>query len=65
MKWYNLEKNKCPKCSKVLDIIPREGNLHCSSMACDFKISPARMAEIINDRVNQDLAKQNYGNGAV
>jgi len=43
MKWRNLEKSKCPKCSK--DLTGSDTMIVCTK--CDFKIGALKMSEII------------------
>ena len=54
MKWFNLKKNKCPKCGKDLMFglgVPK-GMLMCN---CGFKISEKRCKEIVTKTVESDL----------
>lgn len=54
MYWQNLEKNKCPRCSKLLSFDPANPSLlFCKTGGCDFKISARRMAEVIRMKASQ------------
>lgn len=57
LKWFNLKKNKCPKCGKDLASVFYDGGergqlIMCT---CGFSISPRRMKEIITSQVEADI----------
>jgi hypothetical protein len=54
LNWYNLKKNKCPKCGKdwAFDLTVVDGVL---AHGCGFKISEKKYREILNDRITSDL----------
>jgi hypothetical protein len=47
MKWNNLKNGKCPKCS---DYLRDTNTLIVCQGACDFKISPTKLQELIKPR---------------
>lgn len=57
MNWYNLLKNKCPKCSKSI-----AGYYHAATdmfeCACGFKISQQRYKEIVTDQSGHQLRRE-------
>lgn len=57
MKWWNLKRNQCPKCSKdfVLGLTAVDGLL---AHECGFKIREARYNEIVADMVNQEIREE-------
>jgi len=54
MKWFNLKKNRCPKCNKdwVFDLTAVDGLLVHS---CGFRIREKRYKEIVNNMNEKDL----------
>jgi len=60
LKWWNLKKNKCPKCNKdftnvKVKVYEAMAILH---HPCGFKISEQRFKEIASGQVEQDLDAQ-------
>lgn len=45
--WYNLKRNKCPKCGKILGFNKDEEMIFCNDLHCGFQISQYRMEEIV------------------
>lgn len=58
MKWNNLQKNKCPKCSKKFEFYPDSNLIFCSDSTCGFKISERRLQEIVVGRVSGAIDKE-------
>lgn len=54
MEWFNLKKNKCPKCGKdfMLGLATVDGLL---AHDCGFRIRESRYKEIVNDMVKRDI----------
>ena len=60
MKWSNLTRNKCPKCSKELGFNKDEEMIFCKDFNCGFQISQYRM-ERLNIQMNADaLLEEEY-----
>lgn len=62
MNWFNLKKNKCPKCGKKFEFYPDSDLIFCSSSTCGFQISERRLQEIIvgrrvNDKIDKEYKK--------
>ena len=47
MKWYLLQKNKCPKCGSHIELKFDDCIVKCSE--CDFRISEKRKNQILAD----------------
>ena len=58
MNWFNLKKNKCPKCGKELEFHPHSYLITCSSLICGFQISKRRLQEIVSGMVNDGIDKE-------
>jgi hypothetical protein len=59
MKWWNLQKNRCPKCDHLLELIMKVQRANCPR--CNFSISFQRMAEVVesqNVRKGEDQDKE-------
>lgn len=58
MKWYLLERGKCPKCEQELHQRTVADVLACNTPACDFKISRTKYEELKNkitlDRMDRE-----------
>ena len=54
MKWYNLKKNKCPKCGKDISGHYNE-RTRMFVCPCDFKISAEKFERIVTGMVDQDI----------
>ena len=54
MKWFNLKKNKCPKCNKdwAFDLKMRG---YLMKHGCGFVISKKRYTEIVTSMVDKDI----------
>lgn len=56
MKWWNLKKNKCPKCgtdwTTTTDSVVDSGMIYC---ACGFKISEKKFKKIVTGMVEVDI----------
>ena len=58
MKWFNLKRNKCPKCNKdfldglvtVVGVLIHE--------PCGFKIRESRYQEIVSSMVKKDVDRE-------
>ena len=59
--WFNLKKNKCPKCGKdwAFDV-KIEGNL--MRHGCEFVISQKKYRKIVTGMVVSDLDETKNGN---
>lgn len=58
MKWYNLLKNKCPKCNKdFMKGLKVESNMQPSTFhhPCGFKITEQRYKEIVADMTIKNI----------
>lgn len=47
MKWYNLLKNKCPRCAKYMEFSKDEEMLFCGDLKCGFQISQYRAERLV------------------
>jgi hypothetical protein len=50
MFWNNLEKNRCPSCSKLLKFDSHAA--FCADNRCRFRIGLKRMSEIIQNKAS-------------
>lgn len=61
MKWDNLKKNKCPACNKDW-AVPGNMQHHTDhkmiECKCGYKISEARMTELVNEKVGKNLDEE-------
>jgi len=55
LKWSNLLRNRCPKCSKNLWFDGSEPMIICPSYLCGFMIDSAKMQEITMKLTNRKL----------
>ncbi|MCK5016394.1 MAG: hypothetical protein KAS32_04905 [Candidatus Peribacteraceae bacterium] len=57
MKWWNLKKNKCPKCGKDLGRMFYDGRNSGSLImcTCGFSISEKKYKKIVTKMVESDL----------
>jgi len=57
MNWFNLKKNKCPKCDRdfINGLVTVAGML--IHEPCGFKIRESRYQEIVSSMVNKDMDK--------
>jgi hypothetical protein len=60
MKWFNLKKNKCPRCDKNFGYLAfgQPGYVICPEKSCGFKISHKRYSEIVSSQVNKEFMEQ-------
>lgn len=66
MVWYNLEKNRCPKCGEMLEWSTKSDRLLCSDKNCKFSISHDRMKEMVTEmqikKMKKDPLQEEYDN---
>ena len=57
LNWYNLKKNKCPKCNKdfAFDLTALDGML---IHKCQFRIREIRYSQIVNSQITSELEKK-------
>lgn len=57
LKWFNLKKNKCPRCGKdwAFDLTVVDGIL---VHACGFRISERKYKQIVSGMVTADIEKE-------
>jgi len=56
MDWYNLKKNKRPKCGKDLDPTDQGGIVFCSKYkVCGFFISAKKLSSIVVSMVEKNI----------
>lgn len=59
MQWSNLLKNLCPKCGAELELHTTMTDMMvCKSMACDYKVKPARMQELCMKMQGENLQRE-------
>lgn len=71
LNWYNLQKNKCPKCNKDLmaglntqNIMPMGGLPDVMYIhPCGFQITESKYKQITTDRVNRQIETEMEGRG--
>lgn len=63
MRWYNLQKNKCPQCNrdftKNLGTRPMKDGGKMMTHKCGFQISEQRYKEIVSDMVSNNIDEKN------
>ena len=60
LRWANLRRNKCPRCSD--DLFAESGALviKCSNVSCTFKISEERFMQLGNKMNKEALERSDY-----
>lgn len=62
MRWLNLKKNRCPKCSKDMALTAtRDENRKLTICTCGFSITDQRFNEIVSGTVSKELNRQYFG----
>lgn len=59
MNWNNLNRNRCPKCSKELDFISDKEMMMCT-INCGFMISDEKMKVIVSENITKRLLRDNH-----
>lgn len=65
LKWFNLKKNKCPKCNAdwAKFLVIRDNLLGCGK--CDFAIGKSKYNEIVTSQVEVDINETYENKGGV
>ena len=63
LNWHLLKNNQCPKCRSIIESLPDAMIYRCSSILCDFKISPEKFENIVGKLYRNKLEVPMYRNG--
>lgn len=58
MYWNNLDRNRCPKCNRLLDFESDKEMMMCT-ISCGFMINPDKMKKIVAENQFRRLENNN------